>query len=480
MSVAARAAEPLPLVVDLDNSLVRTDTLVEALVALAVRHPLALVPLAGALLKGRAAFKRAVMEQAPVDYARLPYDEGVLAFIRERRAGGGQVYLVTAADQKAAEAVAGDLGLFDGVVGSDGAHNLKGENKAAALKARFPGGFAYVGDSLADLPVWAEAREVLVAGGSRTVAARLAKQDLRPAKVFPRPRASLAVWVRALRLHQWTKNGLLLVPMLLAHLFLDPTVLALHLAGFVAFGLVASATYLLNDMADLAADRAHPSKAARPLAAGLIPLPQALGAALALVVVGMAAAFAVSRPFGLFTLAYAVATTIYSLRLKSQLLVDVVTIGGLFAIRILAGTVLSEQAFSLWLTSFTMILFTSLALAKRHAELVRAGARGTPVAGRGYLVSDIPLTVAVGVASAMTSVVVLTLYMQLEAAETALYQRLEPLFLMPVVLTSWLIRIWTRAHRGVLQDDPVIFALRDKVSWVHAAVIAALWLLAIT
>jgi len=293
------------------------------------------------------------------------------------------------------------------------------------------------------------------------------------------PRSGPRAWLSALRVHQWSKNGLILVPLALAQAFANPAQLAESLLAFVAFCLVSSATYLVNDLFDLAADRAHATKRRRPIAAGEIAPGLAAGVATGLLVIGLVGASLLSRAFFGVMVIYVALTLLYSLRLKREPLIDVLTIGGLFTLRIVAGMVVIGQPVSLWLSSFTLVLFTSLATAKRHAELVRAASDGGGVEGRAYLPADIPLTAAFGMASAMTAVVVMLLYMALEAAGTGLYRQLSPLFLIPLVLAAWLARIWIRAHRGALQDDPVIFALKDKASWLHAAAVAGLWVIAV-
>ena len=303
----------------------------------------------------------------------------------------------------------------------------------------------------------------------------MADITLAPASTRAAP-AGWRAWAAALRPHQWSKNALIFVPLALAHGLFEPPRTAAASLAFALFCLVSSATYLLNDVSDLAADRAHPTKRFRPIAAGRIGARTAVAAAVGLLVAGMAGAGALSRPyFGALTV-YLALTLLYSMRLKREPLADVMTIGGLFALRIVAGMAVIGQPISMWLTSFTMVLFTSLALAKRHAELVRAPAA---VPGRGYAPGDAPLTAAAGMATGMASIVVMLLYMTLEAARTGLYQDLSPLFLIPVVLASWLARVWVKAHRGVLHDDPVIFALKDPASWAHALAVAALWFMAV-
>jgi 4-hydroxybenzoate polyprenyltransferase/phosphoserine phosphatase len=469
----------LPLVVDLDHTLILTDSLVEQLLDVLFRRPTSLPGLLAGLKDGRAAFKARVSDIAELDCQTLPFNDAVLELIRAVRAAGSSVHLVTAADQRVADAVAQAVGGFDSAVGSDGLQNLKGQAKAAYLNARFPQGFTYVGDSLADLPVWQAAARAVVAADSASLR-RLKGRGLKPDHVLPRPAVGLKVWAKALRLHQWLKNSLILVPIVLAHQVADPALMGRTLLAFVLFGMMASSTYLINDLSDLAADRAHPRKRRRPLASGrLSPISAGVFAGL-ITAVALGCAFAISFRFGLVMGAYLALTLLYSFRLKREPLIDVVTIGVLFMMRVVAGMVVIGQPVSLWLASFTAILFTSLALAKRHAELVRLGASGGHAAkGRGYLASDTPLTAGLGLATAVTSILVVLLYLQLEAAGLGLYRHIGLLFLIPLILASWLMRVWIKAHRGLLDDDPVTFAIKDKVSWVHAVAVAVLWAVAV-
>lgn len=469
-----------PLVVDLDYTLVRTDTLIESVLGLFTKHPLDFLAVLAGLRHGRAGFKQRVAGRIALNYATLPYNQDIIEYIKERRASGGQVFLATAADQAIANGVAEHLGLFDGVIGSDGSHNLKGAEKAASIVQCIGEDFDYIGDSTADLPVWVKASQILVAGNSSAVQRELKGQNLVPAKQFSALRASPRDWVKSLRLHQWSKNLLLFVPMFLAHDFLYLPYIIATILGFLAFGFVASATYLLNDMNDLAADRGHFGKRHRALASGRISIPLALVVALIMLTTGMGGAFLINPNFGVVLLAYLAVTVTYSIWLKAQPLIDVMVIGGLFTIRIFAGIALTEQSSSLWLISFAMIIFASLALAKRHAKLIRAAADGRTVVGRGYLVTDTPLTVSLGLSTASFSIVLMLLYMHFDAEKTGLYTHTEYLFIMPLVLASWLIRIWVKAHRGELHDDPVVFAIRDRVSIIHGLMVGLLWVFAIS
>ena len=470
--------QPIPVVVDLDDTLVRTDTLLEQLVFIIFKRPGRLPHVAVALLRGRASLKRHIAETVTLDCQTLPYNEGVLAYIAKRKQAGSTVHLVTAADQSVADGVAAHLGLFDSATGSDGTTNLKGAQKAHAIGQMFSNGYASIGDCAADLPIWSRAREAVLVGGSPRLRRQLDSLGLGHIDTIARPSPGLADWLKALRVHQWSKNVIVLVPLLLSQQFRDPAMLARAFVGLMLFNLVASSTYLLNDLSDLAADRVHRSKRWRPLAAGTIPIGSAVPVAVGLLLGGLAAAFAIDSRFGAITFFYAAISLLYTFRLKAEPLIDVFTIGGLFTIRVLAGMILFATPISLWLSTFAFVLFTSLALAKRTAELARAHGDGHSVVGRGYLAGDTHITTPLGVATGVAAIIVMVLYMELEARKTGLYTAVEPLFLIPIVLSAWLLRVWMRAHRGELQDDPVVFALKDTASWIHAAVIVLVWWLA--
>ncbi|MDX3909589.1 MAG: UbiA family prenyltransferase [Sphingobium sp.] len=467
-----------PLIVDLDQTLVRTDTLHENLTEVAFRQPLKLPGACLQLLRGRAAMKRRLTEIAPVDCTTLPYDQAVLDLIERRKMAGGEVHLVTAADQSIADGVSKALGLFDSATGSNGVDNLKSVAKAESLASRFTDGFDYVGDSAADLPVWRHGGEAIIAGGARGLQRRVEKDGI-GSTLLPRRRANARQWVKALRLHQWSKNLLLFAPLMLAHEYLQPELLGRVVLAWLFFGIVASSTYLINDLSDLAADRQHPTKRFRALAAGLIPISRAVPLIAVMLIGGLVGAWLLHASFGLVLSAYTGLTLLYSLQLKSKPMIDVAAIATLFALRITAGMVVIDHPVSLWLVAFTSVLFLSLALAKRTAELVQAARNARVVKGRGYLPGDEPLTLALGIASGMVSVLVMVLYLSLDAMPTGLYAQKGPLFLIPAVLGLWLMRIWLLAHRGTLNDDPVVYAIRDKGSWLHAAAVAALWAFAV-
>ena len=282
-------------------------------------------------------------------------------------------------------------------------------------------------------------------------------------------------WIRALRLHQWSKNVLLFAPLFLSGVFLQWEGVVRAAIGFLIFGFVASATYVINDLSDLSADRRHAVKRHRPFASGALPVVQGLIAAPLMLVVGVAAAQALSPAFALWLCIYLVTTLAYSFRLKRVPFLDVFVVGWLFTIRLLMGIALAESAPSAWLLAFSMMFFFAMALAKRHVEVSQA-APGQTIPGRGYRAEDAPLTLALGVTSTLGSVLILLNYLIGEAFPSGLYRMPSLLWAAPVLLSLWVMRIWLLAHRGELDDDPVAFAMRDRISLGMGALLGVFFL----
>jgi len=468
---------PLPLCVDLDGTLVATDTLWESALALLRTQPLYALLLPVWLASGRATLKRSLAQAAPIDVAALPYRAEVLAYIAEARMAGRQVVLVTASTRGIAERVAAHTAVFDDVMASD-AENLKGARKRDALVARFgERGFEYLGDSRADLAVWDGAGAGSLVGGSPALAAGLAARTTLARAITARA-GDLTDWLRALRLRQWLKNLLLFLPLLASHRFGDVATALAALVGFFAFGLTASAVYLANDLFDLPSDRAHPSKRERPFAAGVLSIPAGLAAIpLAL---GAAGALASLLPvaFSAGLAFYLLANVLYTLWLKRVVLADVAVLGGMYALRVVVGGLATRIPVSTWLIAFSLFFFLSLAFLKRFAELRRLrdeGASATP--GRGYLPSDAPVLLALGPACAVVSALVLGLYVEGDAVAT-LYRVPDVLWALIPLLVFWAGRIWLLAQRGELDEDPILFTTRDRGSYLVAGLALAVFALA--
>jgi 4-hydroxybenzoate polyprenyltransferase/phosphoserine phosphatase len=475
------------LCVDLDGTLVKSDTLIDSTLALARQHPALLLKLPGWLMGGKASLKRKITSSVSLDVAHLPYNRELLQFLEQEHAKGRPLYLATAADAALAERVAGHLGLFAGVLASDGSHNLAGSNKLEAFRQNFGDNFSYIGNASADLPLLENCLEPMVANPTSGLSAGLRRAKVVPVRAFHEKASSFKAWLKAIRLHQWAKNVLIFLPVLLAHALTPAPLIAAGLA-FLAFGLCASATYIVNDLLDIEADRLHPRKRRRPFASG--DLSAIAGVVVVAVFLVISAAIAIGLPHVIQRISpsfvaagshhflgwqtqysfvgwlaiYAVTTLAYSLRFKRAVLVDVIVLSGLYTIRILAGSAATGVEVSTWLGSFSIFFFLSLAFVKRFAELENLRERGGASAkGRGYHTSDIEQLRSFGSASGYVSVAVLTLYISnLDAQQ--LYTHTKRLWLLVPVLLLWISRLWLMASRGHLDEDPVVYAITDRRS----------------
>ncbi len=471
--------DPLPIVVDLDHTLLRTDTLDETFVRALFHQPAAAAAALLALPRGRLAVKEALARAVPLDPGSLPLREDLLDWLRACAAEGHALHLCTAAHQSVAETVAAHLGIFDSVIGSTG-HNLKGEAKAAALAERFPRGFVYAGDSRADLHVWRRSAGIVLVGAAPATAT--AARQLGPPVLaeIGAERATPRDWLRATRLHHASKNLVVFVPLVLGHGWRDMGHLLEALLAFALLLLLTSSTYLLNDLADLWSDRAHWSKRHRPIASARIPIRAALVAGLGGVSAALLAGLLYSSALFLGLAAYLALTLAYSFGLKRVPLLDTLIIALLFGLRILVGVAALGQPVSGYLMTFALFFFFSLATAKRHTEILRAGPDGAPaLAARGYRPADGELTLVVGVASALGSLIVLVLYLMQDAFQRMPYTDPWWLWAQPLLIAVWLGRIWLLSHRGEMLDDPVSFAIRDRTSWGLGAAVGVAYLLAL-
>ncbi len=468
----------LPLCVDLDGTLVKSDTLYDSTLVLARQRPADLLRLPGWLLQGKAALKQHIASAVTLDVTHLPYNRELLQYLQQQHAIGRPIYLATAADADTAQRVSNHLGLFTGILASDGALNLAGHNKLAAFRQQFGDNFAYIGNALPDLPLLQNCQQPMVANPTAGLRAALRSARITPVRTFKEQATPLRAWLKALRIHQWAKNTLIFLPLLLAHAW-APALLAATAVAFLSFGLCASATYIVNDLLDLEADRQHPHKRRRPFASGdlsaltgvavvLLFLAASLVLALLLprVVATISPSLALINPYKFVQWLgiYLFTTLAYSLRLKRTVLVDVIVLSGLYTIRILAGATATGVAVSTWLGGFSIFFFLSLAFVKRFSELESLRERGgASISGRGYHVADIEQLRSFGTASAYASVVVLTLYISnLDAAQ--LYSHTKRLWLLVPVLLLWLSRLWLLASRGQLDEDPVVYAITDRRS----------------
>jgi 4-hydroxybenzoate polyprenyltransferase len=470
----------IPLVVDLDGTLLLTDSLHESFVSSLFRSFGVSIVTVLKSLRNRADAKRYLTERSFIDVTVLPTRGDLLELLRAEHDRGREIHLVTAADQAIVDRVRTEFDFFASVVGSDGMRNLKGEAKLAYLQGRFPGGFIYAGDSVADQPIFRASRGAILCDLSPDITRILAAAGTPVLAEFTRAGPSLPQWLMAMRPHQWSKNVLIFVPLVVGHGLLDGWKLTATALGFVILCVLASGTYILNDLADLDADRRHPTKRYRPFASGHLSIRYGLAVAAVMIFASLAAALVLSRAFAITSCGYLALTTLYSFRLKQIPLLDVFVIGTLLTSRIVMGADLASLAPSAWLLAFSMLFFFSLALSKRHVELMRMEQNGRrAVSGRGYCAEDWPLTLVFGIGAGMASIIIMLLYIANDAAPSGFYHQIAWLYVVPAAVILWLERIWFLSHRAALDDDPVVFALRDPTSWLLGIVVGVAIALAI-
>lgn len=466
----------IPLVVDLDGTLIKSDLLIESAFKRIGTDPAAVFGLMLALRRGKAALKDLLAQSVDLDVDVLPYDETVLTLVREAHDAGRPTFLASASNAKFVSAVAAHVGCFDGWFASDGITNMSGRNKADLLVEAFgERGFDYIGNDKADLLVWAKAAKRTGVRTAPQLRRKLAALDV---DVIDTPRPSWKHWAKLIRVHQYAKNALVFVPLFAAHKFALIPVLECTLAA-IAFSLCASSVYIFNDLVDLGADRQHPTKKDRPLASGSIPILHGVVAMPILLLAAIGVAACVSWPFLGVLLLYFGLTNAYTCWLKTKMLVDVVALSLLYSLRVLGGAAAIDVMVSEWLIAFSLFIFTSLALIKRYIELATRLDKGLPnPTNRNYRLDDMQIVAMLAAAAGFNSVTVFALYISSDAVHS-LYRHPQVLWLVCPVLMYWISRVLLMAHRRLVHDDPIVFALKDRNSFIAGALIAGVMVAAI-
>ena len=456
----------IPLCVDLDGTLVNSDTLVESAVLLIKANPLYLFAMAFWLLSGKAHLKEQIASRTKLPVATLPYNRQLVDWLRRQRDAGRELVLVTAANFRIANAINEHLQLFSEVIASSSTRNLSASSKRDELVMRFNrGGYDYIGNSRDDLLVWSECRKAVLVNTDSSVVARVSPLEGVEA-TFTRESNQWIELLKGMRPHQWSKNLLIFVSIFVAQMYTDVALLASTILAFISFCLCSSSVYLINDLLDLETDRGHSEKHNRPFASGRAPVILGVVATPVLLFVSvLLACWAGSLFLGVLGV-YFIVTLAYSLFLKRVAMMDVLVLASLYTLRIIAGASVAYAMPSVWLMSFSMFVFTSLAMAKRYAELKSLEAEsGAWASGRGYHVSDLSTIAQLGAASGYISVLVLALYIDTQEV-TSVYGHQRFMWLLCPLLMYWIGRIWLIAGRGELHQDPVVFATRDRVSYL--------------
>ena len=456
-----KTVQQRPLCVDLDGTLMSSDTLYESLFALIKRSPFWIFFLPVWLMRGKSQLKAEIAARVELDVSTLPYNQEFIDYLKAEKANGRKLILVTATNQKFADAIADHLDLFDEVMASSPEVNLRGKVKTNALVDKYgKGEFDYAGNDASDIMVWIKSGGVIVVNPDK--AARN-WHSTAPAgtMLFEGRQATFKTYLKAIRIHQWLKNTLLFVPLVLDHRVFEAVSLANAFLGFLAFGLTASSVYLLNDLIDLPLDRKHPKKCNRPLAAGTVPIQHGVIMMVAFLIIAFAVSLLMPIWFTIVLSIYYATTLTYSLFLKSMLLIDIMTLAGLYTVRIIAGGAATNTDISSWLLAFSVFFFFSLALVKRFVELTDQDENADrSTTGRGYRKVDLETIGQSGVASAFASVLVLALY--IDSAEVqSLYAYPRMIWLLCPLVLYIIVRIWILARRGEMDDDPVVFIMSD-------------------
>jgi 4-hydroxybenzoate polyprenyltransferase len=470
------SGDAVPLCVDLDGTLIKSDLLLESVLVLLKSNLLYAFLLPLWLIRGKAHLKHKIASLVDLEVEFLPYNEAFLNYLKEQKAQGRSLVLATSSNRKFAEEIAQHLGLFNRVIASDSNTNLRGSRKREMLVDAFGRqGFDYAGNEAIDLKVWSHARMAVLVEtvpGIRKKVEKLVSID----QDFAKKQPGLGVFLRAIRLHQWVKNFIIFIPLIMAHQLDDPKLLFNAFLAFLAFGLCASSAYLLNDLLDLSADRNHPGKKNRPLAAGELEIKFGVILIPFLLSLALLPAWFLPTPFIGLLAAYYLLTTAYSLRLKQLLIIDVLTLAGLYTMRLLAGGAAVAVPLSFWLLAFAVFLFLSLALVKRYSELLALHPeKNQPVRGRSYQLVDLEALSQFGSASGYLAVLVMALYINSETV-SILYTHPKLIWMLCPLLLYWISRVWMLARRGEMHQDPVVFAIEDRTSrWVAVIALLILW-----
>lgn len=468
-----------PLCVDLDGSLVATDTLLEAAILLIKRNPLYIIALLIWLIQGKQILKHKISSLVDLNYELLPYYEEVIEYIKKEKANGRNIVLTTASSEKIAKGIANYIGIFDDVISSDSERNLKGINKANVLIEKYGEfGFDYIGNSKADKTIWKKANKAIAVAASRrsSILSRHSSDAGNNYEVIEITGGNIfRLLLKEARIYQWVKNVLIFIPLLMAHKVTEPLLFLDALIAFLSFSFVASCVYIINDIFDLEADRKHQTKKLRPFASGDLSISYGLILASMLIIFGLfLSSTLLNNHFTYTLLIYIVLTSLYSIILKRIFIMDILVLASLYTLRLFAGAVVVEVLISPWFLAFSMFLFLSLAIVKRYNELNSLKLyNDTETNVRGYKVEDISLLRIIGTSSGYLSILIFILYINSNEV-LKLYN--NPLLLWAVVplLLYWITRIWLLANRNEISEDPIVFMVRDIVSYIIGILIAAI------
>ena len=467
------------LAVDLDGTLIKTDMFLETFWSAFSKD--SLIPLKSLflLIKGKANLKRFLYINSSVDIKLLPYNQVVIDFIKSHRENGGKVALVTGSDQRIAFEISDYLNLFDEVYGTSDNINLTGFNKAKFQKETFGfKNFDYIGNSSEDIECWKFADKAISFNAKKALKKNCEKVNRNFLHLKNIEKANFIYYfIKEIRPYQWIKNSLVFLPLIAAQKF-EPNLFFQSLLAFFSFSFVASSVYIINDLLDLESDRDHPKKCQRPFASGSLHLLYGTIGSVVLLIFGFICAFKIGLLFSIVLTIYYILTTCYSLFLKKKALFDIFLLSGLYTIRILGGGVATNLEISFWLLAFSIFVFLSLASVKREAELIELRERGKiSIHGRGYDLNDLDFISSISITSGLLSSLVLALYIN-SPKVLNLYANPEFLWIACCLFLFWILRVCFKTQKGEMEYDPIIFALKDKVSLIIFIILMVLLIFA--
>ncbi|MEZ4820426.1 MAG: UbiA family prenyltransferase [Bdellovibrionota bacterium] len=472
----------LPLCVDLDGTLIKTDLLIESIVIFLKQSPWKGFYLLLWLFRGKSYLKYQLSIHVVLRPDLLPYHQDVLELIKTRRMQGGKAFLCSASNESVVEQVAQYLGVFNGVYGSSKTLNVKAKVKADQLVKTFgEKKFDYVGNEACDYEVFKKAQHAFFVTDSRSKERKIAVKGIVFEKVFYLNH-HVKMYIKLLRVHHWAKNVLVFLPILLSHQITNPVLFGKAFLSFILISLLASGTYVLNDILDLDADRSHRIKKNRPLAIGAISLVKGAAIACLLTLLSGLGGFFFAPKILIFLVSYFVVTVSYSLWCKKIVMLDVLILAFLHTVRIIMGAVVIGETVSEWLFSFSIFLFCSLGFVKRYSEIYHKersaiSQENTQVPGRGYIYGDLYVIQMLGIGLGGCSILIFVLYISSETVKN-LYQVNYWLWLVAPVLLYWLGRLWILTSRGEVNEDPILFSIKDKMNYALLAIIIVCLLLA--
>ncbi|UTW44891.1 UbiA family prenyltransferase [bacterium SCSIO 12696] len=453
-----------PIFVDMDGTLIKGDIALE-LAARSLKHLNRFAALLKALFKGRSDFKRYLADHYSFSAKYLPYNSEVVEYLKTQKALGRKVILATASDEAIAQQVANHLGIFDAVIASSPGKNLKGDAKLAKIQEMAgTGEFEYIGDSKADLPIWEAASYRGFVNPSANISQLTQDHSKTTVDVRNKP-PLLKIICKAARPHQWAKNCLIFVPLIFSHQYLDIASVGLSVVAFFAFSFCASGIYIVNDLLDIESDRTHPEKKNRPFASGNLSIRAgAISSAILILSAFLACSLLLNTKTVIVLSVYFLITNLYSFYLKHYSTIDVISLTCLYTIRIVAGSTVIAAPLSPWLLNFSVFFFLSLAYMKRYIE-VSSLSDQEKVNGRNYKKDEIDVIMTTGIVNGGLATLTLSLYLNSEYVVES-YASPQILWLICPLLLFWIYRAWLWAKRGKISMDPVVFALKDKISLV--------------